>query len=152
MTEASKVRWWQKVIPTDGCWHWTGYLSDQGYGRLWDGKAVQYAHRLSFEMFRGQIPDGLDLDHLCRNRGCVNPAHLEPVTRRENVSRGKALITHCPHGHEYTPQNTIYRKAGGRVCRTCQQAHRRACYLRHKANIVAALATALTMRSMARAA
>lgn len=84
------------------------------------------AHRVAFELIRGCIPNGLVLDHLCRNRGCVNPDHLEPVTFRENIMRGvgytaqQARKTHCRHGHEFTVENT-YVWRGGRICRTCRR-------------------------------
>jgi len=107
----------------DGCWNWTNVVSGT-YGRFYvDGKHVQ-AHRFSYELYVGPIPDGLDLDHLCRNRLCVNPAHLEPVTRQENILRGcraRGQKTHCVNGHEYTPENT-YTSANSpnhRFCRAC---------------------------------
>lgn len=84
------VRFWQKVERTDECWLWAGAVNDSGYGAIWDGYRLVYAHRLSYEMHGGAIPDGMQLDHLCRVRRCVNPAHLEPVTHRENIDRGVA--------------------------------------------------------------
>ena len=108
----------------DACWLWTKSFSPNGYGVMKiDGKNVK-AHRLSYELFVGSIPDGLELDHLCRVRHCVNPAHLEAVTHRENVLRGNsppsrnARKTHCLRGHEFTPENTMAIK-GGRACRAC---------------------------------
>lgn len=107
----------------NGCWDWKrethlGYGREYYMGRRWR------AHRLSYETFVGPIPDGLVLDHLCRNRGCINPDHLEPVTGRENTLRGEgssavlAKRTHCNYGHEYTVENTrVTRK--GRACRQC---------------------------------
>lgn len=72
----------------NGCWVWTGSLLADGYGNLRDGAKVKRAHRVSYETFVGPIPGGLEIDHLCRNRSCINPDHLEPVTRAENQRRG----------------------------------------------------------------
>jgi len=114
------------------CWIWTG-STNYRYGHLWDGRAkkLRKAHRVSYEIHIGPIPNGLVIDHLCRNILCVNPAHLEAVTIRENTLRGvgptsiNARKTHCNHGHEFTEQNT-YRTAKGRYCVACQRnSHRR---------------------------
>lgn len=109
------------------CLVWTGN-APHGYGTFWlDGRKVR-AHRFSYERFVGPIPDGLELDHLCRNTRCVNPEHLEPVTRAENLRRAhwpNSRKTHCKHGHEYTSENT-YHWRGHRVCRTCQKERRAA--------------------------
>jgi hypothetical protein len=118
-------RFWAKVNRSDaGCWEWAGSRTKDGYGRLAvkaDGTwAVRLAHRFSYELHIGPIPDGLVLDHLCRTPACVNPAHLEAVTQAENVRRAAALITACPHGHPYTPEN-IRLCSGHRVCRECSR-------------------------------
>lgn len=120
---------WSKVDKTDSCWNWTAALNHYGYGVVRVEKRARMAHRHIYELLVGPIPERRDLDHLCRNRRCVNPAHLEPVSRRTNLLRGQtitarnAAVTHCPHGHEYTAANTItFRKKNGgesRVCRTC---------------------------------
>jgi len=119
-----------------GCWEWTAYVGNSGYGRFWlDGKGA-LAHRWSYEYHVAPIPEGLFIDHLCRNKVCVNPSHLEPVTPSENVLRGNGpsaaaargdTITHCPQGHEYTEENT-YMSGGSRVCRICKRANARAHY------------------------
>jgi len=106
-----------------GCWEWTGALDRSGYGAFKDkGKKIN-AHRWSYLNYVGEIPGGLDLDHLCRVRKCVNTAHLEPVTRKVNARRGDAVgpkVTHCIHGHEYTAANTYTYPDGHRECRTCK--------------------------------
>lgn len=109
---------------SNGCWLWTGYKQPKGYGTFKRNGTMQLAHRAAYELLRGEIPAGLQLDHLCRNRSCVNPDHLEPVTNRENCARSpihKMNRTQCPQGHAYTPENTYINPANhGRVCRTCQ--------------------------------
>lgn len=108
--------------PNTGCWLWTANTSRDGYGKF-SYKGGQLAHRFAYEVVKGPIPDGLRIDHLCRQRCCVNPDHLEAVTHRENCIRGLRgmLTTHCPHGHEYTPENTTHNSKGGRVCRECKR-------------------------------
>lgn len=125
------------------CWLWTGW-SQGGYGYTrvgsrTDGTRRQVrVHRLMFEAAKGPIPDGLVIDHLCRNKLCGNPAHLDAVTQRENVLRGDspaarcAVVTHCPRGHEYTPENTYVCKRGKRSCQTCKGIASKA-YQRRKA-------------------
>ena len=108
------------------CIEYTGSLNC-GYGMRWYRGKQRRAHRISYEMARG--PDGLVIDHLCRNRACLRPGHLEAVTQRENILRGTApparyaAATSCGAGHPFTPENTIHRTraAGGRDCRTCQR-------------------------------
>lgn len=127
LNEKDQERFWQKVNKTDGCWEWTAYRNAFGHGRFRLGGRLLLAHRVSYEMMVGPIPEGLQIDHVCRNPPCVNPAHLEPVTHQENVRRGmvgklnsaNAAKTHCPRGHEYNCTNTYTRRSGARVCRAC---------------------------------
>jgi HNH endonuclease len=123
-------RFWAKVDRRgpDECWPWLGKLGTTGYGHFTVSYRGHPAHRLAYELVNGPVPDTLVMDHLCRNRGCCNPAHLEPVTNRENILRGVGLPavhfakTHCPRGHEYTPENTRWSRGGTtRNCRTCAQ-------------------------------
>lgn len=109
-----------------GCWEWAGRLTRDGYGRVRIGQnKVTGAHRASYQMTYGPIPDGLVIDHLCRVRHCVNPAHMEAVTPRINTLRGvglqaiNAAKTVCDNGHEYTPENTYTTPDGRRDCRAC---------------------------------
>lgn len=140
--------------PAAKCIVWTGAVKGKGYGGFWDGTRVRRAHRFSYELVVGPIPEGLQLDHLCRVRLCVNPAHLEAVKYEENQRRGlhgvlrgitrgarqqramrprppQVPATHCQQGHEMTPENTYLqppsktRPGGRRRCRTCRRAQRR---------------------------
>lgn len=125
----SEDRFWSKVDKDgpNGCWVWTAARCRDGYGVFSPRHSGQLkAHRFAYELLIGPIPDGLVIDHLCRNTACVNPAHLEPVTPKTNVLRGVSAAaqakrrTHCIRGHEYTPENTsIYNGGNGRVGRRC---------------------------------
>lgn len=118
------ARFWRKVSKSESCWIWTSAHNVYGYGVFHLAGKTVMAHRLSYEMVRGEVPLDMSVDHLCRVRDCVNPAHLEIVTRGENVLRGIGLWaqnkrkTHCPKGHPYVAGN-IYRDSGGRKCRQC---------------------------------
>ncbi len=123
-------RFWPKVEKTEGCWIWKGADNAKGYGRVVAAGRTRPAHVIAYELLVGPVPAGLELDHLCRNRGCVNPAHLEAVTHRVNTLRGdtitaaRARQTHCVRGHELTEANTYERErlqTGHRQCITCQR-------------------------------
>lgn len=128
-----EVRFWQKVggghpNPTE-CWLWQGGITGAGYGLIAAGAPSSEqlaAHRVAYEIIVGPIPVGLELDHLCRVRHCVNPSHLEPVTHQENLRRSDVVTglrsakTHCPHGHPYDNANTSVRN-GRRHCRECSR-------------------------------
>jgi hypothetical protein len=118
----AEERFWSKVDRSGNCWLWLGYLMPNGYGKFRVAVGVTaLAHRAAYELANGTIPDGLEIDHLCRNRACVNPSHLEPVTHVENVRR--AMKTHCLRGHGFTAENTLMDR-GRRVCRACRRIRR----------------------------
>lgn len=123
MAVTQAQRFQRKVRVADsGCWEWQGTLYPNGYGRFYDhGNHGVRAHRWAYEAWVGPIPKGLVMDHLCRNRDCVNPLHLEPVTAKTNTNRGRrynAEKTHCKNGHEFDEVNT-YKYGNSRQCRQC---------------------------------
>lgn len=131
------------TVRGDGCWSRDGSHS-RGYAIFWDGERSVTGIRYAYATFVGPIPEGLDVDHLCRNRWCCNPEHGEPVTRSENVLRGdgprlvrvRALaMTHCTQGHELTPENTYPRPDGLRRCLTCKRA-KALLYYRQKKGVI----------------
>lgn len=134
ITEADTRRFWAKVALPDenGCLLWTAAKNSAGYGNFGYGSRTVKAHRFAYEAMAAPIPDGLSLDHLCRNRACVAPDHLEPVTHRTNVLRGespsalRARLTHCPQGHPYSEENTRVSSRNERSCRTCHRSRERA--------------------------
>ncbi|MBG8552331.1 HNH endonuclease signature motif containing protein [Hymenobacter guriensis] len=147
MKQSLEARFWSKVDKTPGfgpagdCWIWTASLINSGYGRLGIGRHKKVlAHRLSYEMKNGPIPEGLLVLHSCDNRQCVNPSHLSLGTVSENTkdmlvkgrpwaSSLKKERTHCKKGHEYTPENT-YHTTSGRSCKACNSAYQKARYLK----------------------
>jgi hypothetical protein len=126
-------RLWAKVDKTPTCWLWTGAVNNMGYGYLMRGGSDHrkvLAHRAAYELLVGPVPDGMDLDHVkargCMSTRCVNPAHLEPVTHRVNLQRGRlsyAVRTVCANGHDITdPANVYTTPAGKHQCRPCRRA------------------------------
>jgi hypothetical protein len=133
------IRFWRFVEKTKTCWLWCGGIAGRGYGYFATPPLRHvYAHRFSYELAHGEIPDGLTIDHLCRNKLCVNPAHLEAITNQENNRRGNSATalnsrkTHCPLGHPLFGDNlqpAALRK-GKRECRICCNAQANARYYR----------------------
>lgn len=134
-------RFWSKVNKTHFCWEWTASRHPDGYGHFGINGRIMGAHRWAFEQERFPIPEGFELDHLCRNRACVRPDHLEVVSHKTNLLRGVGVgaknrdKTHCKNGHEFTLENT-YRRSdnGGRKCRTCHHRSVHKYYIKNKVN------------------
>ena len=135
-------RFWSRVeLLENGCWRWQGVVSKWGYAVFVPNgtRAGIAAHKWAYRKYIGPIPEGLEPDHICRNRACVNPWHLEPVTHRVNVLRGQgaaaknARKTHCPRGHPYSPENTYFIKARFGKARLCKRCNSENCR-KHQSN------------------
>lgn len=141
MAKTAEERFIEKieVDAATGCWNWTASLfARTGYAQFrYSPQKNGRGHCWAYEHYVGPVPPGLQLDHLCRNKRCVNPGHLEAVTAQENVLRSdnacglNARKTHCKHGHEFTPENTHVNKAGSRMCRECMRQQGRDWYERN---------------------
>ena len=128
----------EKIRVEGDCWLWQGYTLGRGeYGGISVDGTYKYVHRVMYEILIGPIPDGLTLDHLCRQTLCANPFHCEPVTLRENILRGdsptavNARKSHCIHGHPLSGENLYTAPDGHRYCRTCRRRLRRESYWRN---------------------
>jgi len=135
------VRFWSKVQKSSGCWRWTGFIDKGGYGRIRAAgrdTPILYAHRVAYELLIGSVPEGLQLDHLCRNKWCCNPQHLEPVTMAENLRRGDVPVRTrlvgllCPKGHPRSGNVFVWR-GHIKACKACRNERRRALYAEKKA-------------------
>jgi hypothetical protein len=117
------------VDATSGCWEWKARKDKDGYGRTTIQRKTYQAHRVVFAALVGPIPEGMTIDHLCKNKACVNPDHMEVTTVKVNVLRSdnicslNARKTHCPRGHPLSGENLYLYPAGGRGCRQCQRDH-----------------------------
>jgi HNH endonuclease len=131
ITDTTAERLRNGIVIDGECWRWTGARNPQGYGQITINGKRRSAHRTAYETWTGEIPEGLHIDHLCRVRDCINPAHLEAVTPLENARRAlpfRKKATHCGHGHEFTPSNIKWTKRRGywiRRCRACHNTDRR---------------------------
>lgn len=146
-------KFWRSVGPDEtggDCWVWAGFLDSKGYGKLSSRGKTLFAHRVSYELIVAEIPDGLQIDHLCRNKSCVNPWHLEPVTGSVNTLRAvEARIppTHCRHGHEYTDETLLIRPTptgSTRKCRICVRQHDRDKHERRRKRAASRIAPEVT--------
>jgi hypothetical protein len=134
LTADKEARFWAKVEIGPGCWNWTGAMNPSGYGRFAaEGRTLHGAHRVAFQLNGGAIPEGMVIDHICRNRRCVNPAHLRCVDRLTNVHENSeasahlnSIKSHCASGHPLSGANLFVRADGYRGCRQCRRAYHRA--------------------------
>jgi hypothetical protein len=145
MPQDAETRFWSKVDASGVCWEWTAAKLPYGYGFFWYIDRMVRAHRWAYEDLVGPIPNGLTLDHLCRNPPCVNPDHLEPVTAEENISRSKSYLrgaahqrakTHCPSGHPLLGDNLYTTPDNKRRCRVCRRESLRRSRAKHMPEVV----------------
>ncbi len=135
-------RFWSQVDASGDCWLWTGGLWSKGYGRFCCNSRTYRSHRVSYQILVGDIPDALELDHLCRVPLCVNPDHLQVVTTRDNVLRGYSFsarnkrATHCHVGHPFDNANTTIRRNGWRECHACRLISKRNLRRRRKGSAI----------------
>lgn len=143
MQNAQFARFMEKVevVPDDGCWLWKGRTNEKGYGRYdlpRPARRMVAAHRFSYQLFRGDIPDDLEVDHTCNVRRCVNPEHLETVTHAENIRRippsARPRRANCPRGHRMEGRNVYIRPDGTRECWACKRIRHQAYKKRRRAS------------------
>lgn len=129
LTSSDIERFWSWVNKTDTCWLWTGSLNNKGYGNFSLNRKTTKVHRISFFLANGFLKSGLEINHLCQIKSCVNPDHLEEVTSKENIRYSRKRRSHCLRGHKLSMDNTLVRvrKDGtvGRECRECSLKRRR---------------------------
>ncbi|NWA62995.1 HNH endonuclease [Pantoea sp. B9002] len=124
--------------PNSGCWEFTGSLYKNGYGQIWNGARAEQAHRVAYRFYVAEIPADKEIDHLCKNRRCVNPKHLDIVTHQENIARSNTVMgenarkTHCMRGHPLEGENLIITKQKTRQCRICSNMRARNAKARRK--------------------
>jgi hypothetical protein len=153
MNEVLLKRFEKRTVKSaSNCWDWIGTKNETGYGKIVVGwkennqPVHRFAHRVSYELFVGLIPTGLEIDHLCRNHGCVNPNHLEAVTHKENVRRGilpemmrKKMneMTHCKRGHSFSGDNLLHQGENRklRLCKTCRNKSKIDSYYKNRVEI-----------------
>jgi hypothetical protein len=125
-------RFWSKVEKTNYCWNWKGRLNGGGYGQFWYKRKRVLSHRIAYEFIKGKISEKMTIDHLCRNRSCVNPNHMEVVTNKENILRGispcaiNSKKTHCKRGHKFSGDNLRINTNNSRSCRECDRLYSKA--------------------------
>ena len=129
-------RFWDKVEKTDTCWLWKAHTNQFGYGVFRLNGKLQKVHRVAYSLSVGEIESGLVIDHLCRNKSCCNPDHLEAVTILENNLRYVATITHCKQGHEYTSETIYINSNGARECLWCKRERNKQYKLRKKGQLI----------------
>lgn len=140
LPKSTEKRLLEKVVKNTvtGCWEFTGSLLPAGYGILWNGERPEGAHRISYCLYKGEITPGMEVDHACNNRACVNPEHLRLLSHKDNIGRSATIMgknarkTHCKRGHPLSGDNLKITPSGSRQCRECLRLHARNAKARRK--------------------